>query len=106
MARNAAIGGRGVLMLMAADETWRRQIEQAAFVLEDKTAIFFPNVVIPPPGDDRRTQAPRLAIDHSHGGVFLALTIASTPGLRIQPSRKRFYQPSRQGTQDDRSRPA
>ena len=63
--------GGGVLMLMAADEMRRRQIEKAAFVLEDKTAIFFPGVVIPPARDDRRAQAPRLTVEHRKGGVFL-----------------------------------
>ena len=63
--------GCGVLMLMAADEMRQRQIEKAALVLEDKTAIFFPGVVVPPAGDQRRAQAPRFAFEHREGGIFL-----------------------------------
>jgi len=75
--------GRCILMLMAADETRRRQIEQAAFVLEDKTAIFFPDVVITPPA---MTGAPKRLASRSITAMAAsswALTIASTPGLRI-----------------------
>ena len=76
--------GRGILMLMAANETRQRQVEKAAFVLEDKAAMFFPCVVIPLRGNQRRASAAgfplRAPPERRLAGCC---TIAGAPGLKI-----------------------
>src|SRR6202011_4405858 len=56
--------GRRILMLMAANETRQRQVEKAAFVLEDKAAMFFPCFVIPRRGNQWRAYAAGFPLKH------------------------------------------